>query len=108
MQRIPAPFGGEVTEAVFAGNDIYALAITDLGLGLFEWNGEWKRVIAEQAAGIEDLRCGEFESGEKVLHFVSDIDGVRNVYMLNLLFFFIHKLDNYLVYLQLPLLQSVL
>ena len=84
LQRIPAPFEGEVTEAVFAGNDIYALAITDLGLGLFEWDGEWKRVIAEQAAGIEDLRCGELESGEKVLHFVSDIDGVRNVYMLNL------------------------
>ncbi|MBQ5827477.1 MAG: hypothetical protein IIW47_01620, partial [Bacteroidales bacterium] len=84
LQRIPAPFGGEVTEAVFAGNDIYALAITDLGLGLFKWDGEWKRVIAEQAAGIEDLRCGELSSGEKVLHFVSDIDGVRNVYMLNL------------------------
>lgn len=84
LQRIPAPFGGEVTEAVFAGNDIYALAITDLGLGLFKWDGEWKRVIAEQAASIEDLRCGELASGEKVLHFVSDIDGVRNVYMLNL------------------------
>lgn len=86
LERIPAPFGGEVTEAVFAGNDIYALAITNLGLGLFKWNGsgEWQRIIGEQAAGIEDLRGSELENGEKVLHFVSDIDGVRNVYMLDL------------------------
>lgn len=88
MERIPAPFGGEISEAVFAGNDIYTLAITDLGLGLFKWNGagdgEWERVIAEQAAGIENLRGGELENGEKVLYFVSDIDGVRNVYMLDL------------------------
>ena len=86
LERIPAPFGGEITEAAFAGNDIYALAITDLGLGLFKWNGsgEWERVIAEQAAGIENLRGGVLESGEKVLYFLSDIDGVRNVYMLDL------------------------
>lgn len=88
MERIPAPFGGEITEAVFAGESIYALAITDLGLGLFRWNGsadgEWERVIAEQAAGIENLKGGELESGEEVLYFVSDIDGVRNVYMLDL------------------------
>ena len=88
LQRIPAPFGGEVTEAAFAGDDIYALAINDLGLGLYKWNGsgegEWERVIAEQAAGMEDLRGAVLESGEKVLYFVSDIDGVRNVYMLDL------------------------
>lgn len=86
LERIPAPFGGEISEAVFAGNDIYTLAITDLGLGLFKWNGsgEWERVIAEQAAGIENLRGGVLESGEPVLYFVSDIDGVRNVYMLDL------------------------
>ena len=86
LERIPAPFGGEITEAVFVGDNIYALAITDLGLGLFKWNGsgEWERVIAEQAAGIENLRGAVLESGEEVLHFVSDIDGVRNVYMLDL------------------------
>lgn len=98
IKRIPSPFGGEITEAVFAGNDIYALAITNLGLGLFRWNGsaegEWERVIAEQAAGIGNLRGGELESGENVLCFVSDIDGVRNVYMMNLSEGRLHRLTN--------------
>lgn len=87
LRRIAAPDGGEVTESVFCGNDIYALAVTDRGQGLFRLpggRGEWECVIGEQAASITDLSVATVaeEGGTRVLYFVSDIDGVRNVYML--------------------------
>lgn len=90
LERIGAPFGGQVTEGVFCGGDIYALAVTGKGLGLFrlpEGCDEWESVIGEQPATIENLHCAVVEdetgSSARVLYFVSDIDGVRNVYMLN-------------------------
>lgn len=90
VQKIGAPDGGQITESVFLGNYIYALAVTGRGLGLFrmpEGQGEWESVVGEQAASIEDLHCAvvEDETGgrARVLYFVSDIDGVRNIYMFN-------------------------
>lgn len=90
--RIESPFGGELRESVFFGDDIYALAITGKGLGLFRWSeGEWQTVVEEQNASITALQCGnvpasmfglEKEGGIDVLYFLSDVDGVRNVYML--------------------------
>lgn len=92
-ERIKAPFGGELVESTFLGDDIYTLAITDKGLGLFVkcTGNEWKTVIREQAASIVSLGSGEVPqkllglSGNEnvgVLYFESDIDGVRNIYIL--------------------------
>ncbi len=92
IARIGAPSGGELVECAFVGDDIYALAVTDKGLGLFRWgSGVWETVVDEQNASIENLQAarvparmfGENMSGDvDVLYFVSDADGVRNIYML--------------------------
>lgn len=79
LRRIDAPFGGQVQESVFMGKYIYSLVVTGRGLGLFRWSGGegWETVVAEQPASIERLG-GEGD----MLYFVSDIDGVRNIYAL--------------------------
>lgn len=81
LDTIEPPYGGQLTEGVWIGGKIYSLAITDAGIGLFEIDasgkGEWKRVVKEQTASITNLHA----EGD-ALYFLSDIDGVRNVYML--------------------------
>ncbi len=86
---IPAPYGGELTESVWMGNIIYALAITERGLGLFSINlseatrlhggadvsSLWKIVIDEQHGRISYLGCSD-----NLLHFEADWDGVNNIY----------------------------
>ena len=93
LRRIGAPMGGEIWEGLFLGGSIYALAVTDRGLGLFVLgeDDEWIRVIGEQAASIYSMRSGRVPAGfvglpgngdVEVLYFVSDVDGVRNIYVL--------------------------
>lgn len=92
-ERIDAPYNGELVESAFLGDDIYSLAITDRGLGLFEKGKgkEWRTVIGEQAASIVSLGSGKVpgsllgltgNGNVEVLYFESDIDGVRNIYVL--------------------------
>ena len=72
----PAPLNGQLTCAAWLGEDIYALCITGRGQGLFRLhNGKWSEEIGEHSATVEDLR-----SNGTGLYFVSDMDGVRNVY----------------------------
>ena len=85
----PAPFGGQFTECVWMGNMLYALIITDKGMGLFssdvanlknvenqgEADARWERVIDEQHSIIRALGSS---GGE--LYFESDLDGVNNIY----------------------------
>ena len=72
----PAPFNGQMTCAAWVGEDIFALCITDNGQGLFRLHdGKWSVEIREHSASMSDLRS----NGEE-LYFVSDMDGVRNVY----------------------------
>ena len=81
LRRIEAPYGGQITESVWLGGKIYALVITGRGLGLFSTEpdsaGEWECIVQEQNASITNLR-----STDDALYFLSDLDGVRNVYML--------------------------
>lgn len=83
IKSINAPFNGQITESVWLNGDIYALVITGKGLGLFRLpatdfdSGEWETVVQEQAASITNLNVYEDS-----LYFISDIDGVRNIYML--------------------------
>ncbi len=96
--RIALPYDAELVEAIFWNDDIVALAVTDNGLGVFKWScGGWSTIIEEQSAVISRLQLASvpacmFGAGGgdaaaaadmvDVLYFVSDVDGVRNVYML--------------------------
>lgn len=72
-----APDGGQITEVAYCAGKWYAFVITGRGVGLFSYcNGRWERIIAEQHSSLTRLRG----FGEK-LFFVSDIDGVNNIYM---------------------------
>ena len=92
LGKVAAPCDGEVVEAVLLGKDLYVLSNTSDGLGLYllDGEGQWKCVIENQWASITSLQVGEvpvsmfgMEDGGnvEVLYFVSDIDGVRNIYM---------------------------
>jgi Periplasmic component of the Tol biopolymer transport system len=102
--RIAAPRGGQIRESVLYKGEIYATAITETGLGLYRLksdnlvkiNGcgedsdgdnlkkvgsnfldasEWSVEIADQSRQMKDLRV----TGDGI-YFVSDLDGVSNLY----------------------------
>ncbi len=93
---VPAPEGGQFTESAWIGETIYALAITEKGLGVFSIDLEselersggkgsacvdqalWKRVLNEQHKSICSLA-----SHDGWLYFESDMDGVSNIYFFN-------------------------
>ena len=78
VATISAPYGGQITESVWLDNSIYALVITENGLGLYRTDnfGDWENIIEDQNASITDLKATD-----DALYFLSDMDGVRNVYM---------------------------
>lgn len=85
--RKSAPFGGELKESAWIGDTLYALALTDRGLGIFsivmdgtgELSGkEWRVVLKEQYSNICSLK-----SSDDMLYFESDADGVNNIYRLD-------------------------
>lgn len=78
LERISAPSNGQITESTWLGDNIYALIITENGLGLYrtDSSGAWENIIEDQNASISDLHAAE-----DALYFLSDMDGVRNVYM---------------------------
>ena len=77
-RKISAPYNGQITESVWLGESIYALVVTEYGLGLYRTgnSGGWENIIEDQNASITDL-----QATEDALYFLSDMDGVRNVYM---------------------------
>ena len=79
MESIPAPENGEITGSAWLEGELYATVITGKGLGIFRYSeGCWSSVLQEQSASIEELQG----SGD-CLYFLSDMDGVRNVYSYN-------------------------
>ncbi len=78
ISRIKAPYNGQITQGVWLDDSICALVITGEGLGLYRTDstGVWENVIRDQNASITDLQV----DGD-ALYFLSDMDGVRNVYM---------------------------
>ena len=74
--NVLAPDNGEITASAWIAGKLYASVITGKGLGIFELEeGKWRSVLQEQSASIEDMQgAGDF------LYFLSDMDGVRNVY----------------------------
>ena len=83
IKRIPAPPGGQITEIAQIGDSLYALIITESGMGIY-WtgissdNGVWHNEIPDQHRYIQDLTV----SGNS-LCFTSDLDGLVNSYIYN-------------------------
>ena len=82
LATYPSPCNGQITETAWIGETIYALVVTDKGLGMFAMEqpktGEWRKVIEEQPKAIRSLRASD-----GYLYFESDIDGVNNIYSFN-------------------------
>ena len=76
LERIPAPDKGQIVDFVQLGDARYATVITQQGEGLYRHDGEWTCLIAPQKRMIRDLRS----AGDSLLYFVSDLDGLSNVY----------------------------
>lgn len=90
VQRIKAPFNGEFAGSAWAAGQLYASVVDDRGLGIFKYEeGEWKTVIGEQSASVSNLN-----GDEDNLYFLSDMDGVRNVYMFNVCTLELKRLTN--------------
>ena len=76
LSSIAAPEKGQVTGIAQLREDLYASVVTTEGMGLFRYDGAWHRVVAPQSRMIRDLRA----AGDSLLYFVSDLDGLSNVY----------------------------
>ena len=79
LNRIPGPEKGQITGIAPLRKDIYASVITTEGMGLFRYDGSWHRVVAPQKRMIRDLHA----AGDSLLYFVSDLDGLSNIYTYN-------------------------
>jgi len=77
-ERIPAPENGQVTCAVPFREQLYASIVTGEGMGLYRYDGVWHRVVDPQSRMIRDLQA----AGDSLLYFVSDLDGLSNLYAL--------------------------
>ena len=76
VETFMAPQDGQITYVAQIGSVLYALCITDSGVGLYSLNdGEWNREIDGKFSVMEELG-----SNGDMLYFLSDMDGVRNVY----------------------------
>ena len=80
VSTISAPYDGQITGSVWLDDRIYALIITEKGLGLYriDMSGVWENIIEDQNAAITEL-----QATDEALYFLSDMDGVMNVYMFN-------------------------
>lgn len=76
LSRIPAPDNGQVTGVVQLRQHCYASVITGEGIGLYRYDGSWEPLIAPQPKMIRNLQA----AGDSLLYFVSDLDGLSNVY----------------------------
>ena len=79
IDRIPAPKGGQVTYVAQLGDALYASIISDEGAGIWRYDRQWSKVVAPQSRMIRDLRA----AGDSLLYFVSDLDGLYNLYALS-------------------------
>ena len=76
LERFPAPENGQIVNIVQLGDARYATVITHEGEGVWRHDGDWTRVLAPQKRMIRDLQA----SGDSLLYFITDLDGLSNVY----------------------------
>lgn len=91
-KSIKAPFGGQLKEAVITSGNIYSTLMSDKGMGLYVYNKDslkWSVEIAEQSRSLKNLRIS---GGE--LFFVSDLNGINNIYNYSPKLKFLRRLTN--------------
>ena len=77
LQRIPAPENGQIVNVVQAGHARYATVVTAQGEGIYRYaDNAWSCVLEPQKRAIRDLGT----TGDDRLYFVSDLDGLSNIY----------------------------
>lgn len=79
VDRMEAPFKGQVKETAYMGGSLYASVIVGEGLGVYRYDSDgWCEISAPQNQSVSRLR-----STDSLLYFCSDLDGVQNIYTLN-------------------------
>ena len=76
LERIPAPENGQIVNFVQLGDVRYATVITKEGESIWRHDGSWTRMTAPQKRMIRELQA----DGDSLLYFVTDLDGLSNVY----------------------------
>jgi len=82
LERIEGPEGGQIVNIAPLSGDLFATIITLKGQGIFRYNGEkggWDTFVEPQPKAIVDFKS----DGDSLLYFVSDLDGVDNVYAIS-------------------------
>lgn len=81
LDRIDAPSQGQITHVVDLRDALYASILTPEGMGLWrhDHDGSWSPVVPSQDRMIRELRA----AGDSLLLFVSDLDGLSNLYTLD-------------------------
>lgn len=80
LDRIAAPKGWHIPEAILSNGTIYALAIIDNGIGLHSYrDGKWESLTPIQPASMRDLTLAK----DGKIAFVSDLNGVSNLYQID-------------------------
>ena len=76
LQRTPAPEGIQLSDPAWVGETIYSLGIDDRGCGIWRLDGDsWTCVLEPTYQYMENL-----EGEDHVLDFVSDRNGVKELY----------------------------
>lgn len=75
LANYPAPDGLQATEAAFLGDELYALAVSTEGFGLYSLPS-WEPVLGPSIQKMNNLLPAETEA----LEFVSDRSGVNELY----------------------------
>ena len=76
LLRAPAPEGIQLADPVWAEDDLYCLGLDDRGYSIWRLNGQaWTCVLEPTLQEIENL-----EAKECLLEFVSDRNGVKELY----------------------------
>ena len=78
VSRIEAPKGWQIVQTAYYKGEIYNTIVNPEGLGIYRLDAsgpKWEPVVAPQHQSIEN-----FDADEESLYFVSDLDGVENIY----------------------------
>lgn len=82
LGAVRGPQGGQIVNIALLKGELYATIITLEGQGIYRYNrngSAWEILSAPQPCAILDFKS----DGDSLLYFVSDIDGVDNVYAMS-------------------------
>lgn len=77
LDRIAAPAGTQAVNVAQLGQTLYVSALSPDGAAIYRLEPDgWKAVLGPEKKAIRDMRA----AGDSLLYFVSDLDGLSNVY----------------------------